>query len=298
MRCKRSRTRCAIVAFMSMMLLLSMSCQTTSNEKQRAVSVTILPQQYLAEQIAGDRFTINCVVPANSSPEAYDPTPRQLMAVEESDAYMQVGMLGFELAWIDKLAQNNPAMKLYNTSEGVDMIEGLHEHRHADGSVHAATTVDPHVWCSPRNVRVMARNMYDAFVELDADGKSYYERNYYQLLHRIDSVENLVHSILSPCRGTAFAIFHPSLTYLARDYGLTQLCLEEMGKESSAMAMKNIIDEARNRQVKVVFVQREFNSRQVETFAHELGLEIVTINPLNYHWEEEIVKIAYAIAQQ
>lgn len=297
MRCKRNRTRCAIIALMAM-LLVSVSCQTASSHKQRVVSVTILPQQYLAEQIAGERFTINCVVPANSSPEAYDPTPRQLMEVEESEAYMQVGMLGFELAWIDKFVQNNPAMKLYNTSEGIDMIENLHEHRHADGSVHSATTFDPHVWCSPRNVRVMARNMYNAFVELDADGKSYYEHNYHQLLHRIDSVENLVQNILSPCCGTAFAIFHPSLTYMARDYGLTQLCIEEMGKESSALAMKNIIDEARNRQVKVVFVQREFNSRQVETFAHELGLEIVTINPLNYHWEEEIVKIAYAIAQQ
>lgn len=280
------------------LLLLMLSCTAPRQHDERVVSVTILPQQYLAEQIAGDRFDIHCVVPLNSNPEAYDPTPEQLMAVERSEAYLRVGMLGFEMAWMDRLVRNNPDMKVYDTSLGVDMIENEHTHTHGNGVVHAAHTVDPHIWCSPRNVRVMAQNMYNAFVELDPEGTEYYRRNYNALIQRVDSVDGVLTDILQPHRGAAFAIYHPSLTYLARDYGLLQLCIEQAGKESSARAMKQVVEQARAADVAVVFVQKEFDSRQVVTFAQEVDAPIVTINPLNYDWAEEMIHIANAIARE
>ena len=73
--------------------------------------------------------------------------------------------------------------------------------------------------------------------------------------------------------------------------------IENMGKENSAVALKNTVDEAIEHDVKVVFVQQEFNPRQVETFARELDAEVVKINPLNYDWATEIIDIAHAIAR-
>ena len=67
-----------------------------------------------------------------------------------------------------------------------------------------------------------------------------------------------------------------------------------MGKENSAIVLKNVVDEAIDKDVKVVFVQQEFNPRQVETFARELGVDVVMINPLNYDWATEIIDIAHA----
>lgn len=275
--------------------LLLVSCSSSTTPQRPTISVTILPQKHLAEKIVGDRFTINCVVPANSNPEAYDPTPAQLMEIDRSQAYMRVGMLGFEMAWMERIQHNSPHLQVYDTSTGVDMIIAPHTHSHDDGHQHI---VDPHIWCSPRNARIMAQNIYNAAVELDSENKSYYKANYDKLLQHIDSIDAVITEILLPVAGRSFAIYHPSLTYMARDYGLKQITLEDVGKENSAMGLKRVVDEARQCGVEVVFIQREFNSRQVETFAHELGAEVVVINPLNYNWGEEMINIAYAIARQ
>ena len=279
-------------------LLFMSSCNNVSHDDRRVVSVTILPQKYLAEQIAGDYFVINCVVPANSNPEAYDPTPMQLMEIDRSEAYLRVGgMLGFEMTWMDRLSQNNPNMKVYDTSQGIDMLTTTHCHAHDNGATHVCNAVDPHIWSSPRNMRIMAQNICMALVELDTVHSAYYRANCDKLIQRIDSVDSVVLQVLEPCKGSAFAIYHPSLSYLARDYGLLQLCLENMGKENSAVALKNTVEEAIERDVKVVFVQQEFNPRQVETLARELNAEVVMINPLNYDWATEIIDIAHAIAR-
>ena len=60
-----------MVALFSCFLLVC-SC-IRQPEQKRIVTVTIQPQKYFAEKIAGDRFDINCIVPNGSNPEAYDP---------------------------------------------------------------------------------------------------------------------------------------------------------------------------------------------------------------------------------
>ena len=120
--------------------------------------------------------------------------------------------------------------------------------------------------------------------------------NYEKLLDRIGEVDSIVTEVLGRVPGRTFAIYHPTLSYLAEDYGVVQLCLENAGKESSALHLKQMIAEARESNVKTVFVQREFNAKQVETFAAETGARVTIINPLNYDWDKEIIRIAYAIA--
>ena len=273
------------------------SCSWSTEKDSRIVTVTILPQKFFAEQIAGDRYEINCIVPAGSNPEAYDPSPSHLVHLGKSEAYFRIGQIGFEMAWMDKLEQNNPSMKIFDTSEGVHMLTGVHTHEH-DGKTHSAVIVDPHIWCSPKNAYIIARNMYEAFVQLDPKNRDYYAANYETLLSRIAKVDSAVTAELDSVQGRAFAIYHPSLSYLARDYGVVQLCLENDGKEASALYLKQAVEAARACDVHVVFVQKEFNARQVETFATEIGAHVVTINPLNYDWETEMINIAHAIANE
>ena len=120
---------------------------------------------------------------------------------------------------------------------------------------------------------------------------------------RLDSLEgvitrtdSLVRRLLSEGAPRAFLIYHPALSYFARDYGLTQLCLEEGGKEPSPAHLQTLIRTCREQGVRTVFVQREFDSRNAELVARELGARLVTINPLNYHWDEELVETARQLA--
>ena len=93
-----------------------------------------------------------------------------------------------------------------------------------------------------------------------------------------------------------FAIYHPSLSYLAKDYHLHQLSLEYNGKEPSAFYLKKAVDVAKENHVKVIFMQQECDANQAQSFAQENEARVVPINPLSYEWCEEPLHIADAIA--
>ena len=145
---KHVLTHCFLLA---LLLLTGASCRPGGAEAEGGkptLTVTLEPVRYFAEAIAGGRFEVNCMVPAGSSPETYDPTPRQLMELAASRAYLRIGYIGFEQAWMDRLEANAPQMQVFDLSEGVPLIrEADHEHeghRHAGG-------VEPHLWNSPSN---------------------------------------------------------------------------------------------------------------------------------------------------
>lgn len=270
------------------------------NKQQKPiVSVTILPQQYFAEKIAGDKFEIHTVVPNGSSPESYDPSPASLVNLSNSVAYFKIGYIGFELAWMDKLQHNAPEMKIFDTSKGIDLL--VNEQHQCNNPAHHHEIeggIDPHTWTSPANAEVIASNMRDAFIELDPKNRDYYEKNYAELLTEIHATRDSIASILKDNVGESFVIYHPSLTYLADEYGLHQFAIENQGKEPSAAFLKTLIDSVGNRNVKVIFIQQEFDEKNARLIAEEVGAKVVPINPLNYEWSKELIEIANALNEK
>lgn len=105
-------------------------------------------------------------------------------------------------------------------------------------------------------------------------------------------------SLLASSRGKAFVVWHPSLSYFARDYGLRQISLSPEGKEASVNMMQTAVDSARASGAEILFFQKEIDSRQAETANEQIGATLVNINPLSYNWNKEIINIANAIARQ
>ena len=93
-------------------------------------------------------------------------------------------------------------------------------------------------------------------------------------------------------------IYHPALSYFARDYGLLQISIEESGKEPTPAHLKNLIDFCRTNDVDVIFVQPEFDSRNAEIIARETKSRVVPINPLSYDWQEEMIGVAKALTDK
>ena len=282
---KMKRVEFLFILFCCTVLFSCVNMET----KKAAITVTIQPQKYFAEKIAGGRFEINCIVPEGSSPETYDPSPSLLVKAAKSEAYFKIGYIGFEIAWLDKLIQNTPGLQVFDNSIGVefctdtipvDSTEVASSHIHFSG-------INPHIWCSPRQAVIIIENMYKAFVALDPKHQSEYEENYKNLLAEVSQVDSIFTERLAPLKGKAFVVFHPSLSYLARDYGLEQISLESDGKEPSAKHFKEMVDLARRKQAKVFFVQKEFDRKNIEVFAREFDGKIIEINPLNYNWIDE-----------
>jgi zinc transport system substrate-binding protein len=139
--------------------------------------------------------------------------------------------------------------------------------------------------------------MYNAVVALDPENKAYYAKNLHKLMTSLDSLDNAVTAKLQGKQGEAFVVWHPSLSYFARDYGLEQIALSPEGKEVSIASLQATIDSARADNARVFFIQKDIDSRQADVANQQIGAKPIAINPLSYNWDKEILTIANALAE-
>jgi zinc transport system substrate-binding protein len=255
------------------------------------VTVSIIPQQFFVNQIAGDWLNLNIMIPPGGSPATYEPTPQQMMSLSNSQAYFKIGHISFEQAWMDKLSSVNPKMKIIDTSNGLELISeeawnDEEEHNHDHSGHHHYHGVNPHIWLSPSLVKHQAQIIFKNLVELYPEHRERMQQNLYQFVSQCDSTQNTLDSLLKKANGTSFIVYHPVWSYLARDYGLKQIAIEHNGKEATADKLKQIIDFAKTENIKVVFVQKEFSDAQAQTIAKEIGGKVIHMNPLAYNWFE------------
>ena len=270
-------------------LFICFACGNTAQKSEKAIiTVTIEPLRYFTEAIAGENYQVVSMVPKGSSPESYDPTPQQLVSLSKSQAYFRIGHIGFEQAWMKKLEANCPDMKVYDTSKGIDLIR---DKGHWHGNHFHEGGVEPHIWNSTQNALIIADNIYQALCELDSTHQADYKNRLDSLKQSIQQTDAETRKLLENADST-FLIYHPALSYFARDYGLKQISIEEGGKEPSPAQLKKLIETCRNENVHTIFVQQEFDQRNAQLIAHELGINIVSINPLSYDWTEEMLRTA------
>ena len=273
-------------------LFICFACGNTAQKSEKAIiTVTIEPLRYFTEAIAGENYQVVSMVPKGSSPESYDPTPQQLVNLSKSQAYFRIGHIGFEQAWMKKLEANCPDMKIYDTSKGIDLIR---DKGHWHGNHFHEGGVEPHIWNSTQNALIIADNIYQALCELDSTHQADYKNRLDSLKQSIRQTDAETRRLLENADST-FLIYHPALSYFARDYGLKQISIEEGGKEPSPAQLKDLIETCRNENIHTIFVQQEFDQRNAQLIAHELGLNIVSINPLSYDWTEEMLRTAKAL---
>ena len=280
----------------SVLCLALVSCGSKNRQTDRRplLTVSIEPLRYFVQAVGGDKVQVVSMVPDGTSPETYDPTPQQLMALSRSRAFLRIGYIGYERVWADKLQQNAPRVKFFDMSEEVPLL-GDSDEEH-DGHVHAGG-VDPHIWNSVSNANVIAYNVYKALCETVPADEAYFKHRLDSLKQEIQRIDGKVKACLAGGQ-TAFLIYHPALTYFAHEYGLHQISIEKGGKEPSPAYLQQLIKRCRKEGVKTIFVQKEFDERNAEIIAHELGVKIITINPLSSDWVGEIIRMARALSGQ
>lgn len=263
------------------------SCTKQDDGCKPILAVSIEPQQKMLEEIVGDNFEVITILTKGANPESFEPSVSQRRKASKAQAYFTIGYLPFEEALSSSLGKNT---KIINTSEGIEPITGTHSHglkekNHDD-------TEDPHIWTSINNGKHIAYNMYKAMSEIDEINKDEYKMRYESLASRLDSIDDAISRSLESTKSRAFAVWHPSLSYFARDYGLHQISVGQESKEISPTTIRNVVNEAKKDSVTVFFFQKEYDSRQAENINKEIGARLVPINPLDYNWENELIKIA------
>ena len=272
-----------------------LSCSVNKSDKnEKVITVSILPFKYFVEGIAGGEYNINVIVPPGASPATFEPPPSVIRSLQHSELVVFNGYLGFEQAWMDKLMQVNPDIKTLFLAENQDLI-AAGEHKHGDH--HHYEGVDPHFWMSPVSARIIAKDIFN-FLVLNYPGDStIFKENYIQIMGEINEADSYLTDSFSDITNRSFLIFHPALSYMARDYNLTQIPIEFEGKDPSASWLGEVIKRALSDSIKTIMVQKEFNRKSAETIAAEIDASVVDIFPLSDDWVNSVRDVADAILE-
>ncbi len=275
-----------------MLIILSQACNTGNHPgtEKPVVCVSILPQKYFLEQLAGDLVEVNVMIPPGANPATYEPTVSQLTKLDRSKLYFRIGYVGFELSWMEKISSVNPDMEVVDLSTGILLIHGDENGDQGDSHHHGGT--DPHIWMSARNAALIASNMVEALTNLLPDQKELLTSNLEVLLGEIESLDKEISTMMSGLDHRSFMIYHPALTYFARDYRLEQLPLELEGKNPSPAHMKKMADLGRIHHIKTIFLQKQFDQKNAQVLAAEIGARVVFFDPLAPDWHSQMLFIA------
>lgn len=288
--------RMALVVWALVFVACGRNGASDQNDKP-IITVSIDPQKQMLQSIVGDKIDVVSFMPPGVNPENFDPQMSVMKNVSKSRAYFRIGQFGFENAVVDKVLKNHPEILTVDTSEGIELIKGTHSHYDGTGEHSDELDVDPHVWSSIKNARVITRNMYEAVVELDPANKDFYEANYRKFNASLDSLDCELTSVLEPCRGMAFLVWHPSLSYFAKDYDLHQISLGQENKEMSVRSLRDKINEAKEHAASVFFTQSDIDEGKAEPIIGQVDVETYPINLLDYDWSGQLRNVASKIVE-
>ncbi len=282
------------ILMITVLFLAACAANPQVEEQKPVITVSVLPQQYFVQRLAGEYFTVNVMVQPGESPENYEPTPQQMRALSTAIAYISIGV-PFENVWLDKIASANPAMMMVDSTVGIQKLPIVgHDHEDED---HAGEELDPHIWTSPQLVKIQAQNITDALIKIDPDHEAEFKINLESFIKDINQLDTELIDLFDGLDQKKFMIFHPSLGYFANDYGLNQIPIEIGGTEPSAQELAQFINVAKEENVHVIFVQPEFSKRSAETIAAEIDGTVVELFVLSPDWLNNLRRIGQTIAE-
>lgn len=273
------------------------------NEKIN-IMVSILPQVEFVERIGGNKVDVTEMIPPGFSPATYDPSPEQLKKLQDAEIYFRIGHIPFEQAQMNKLSNLNSKMIVVDTSKNVPLLQleshshgDEDKHEHAEEHVHEGGT-DPHIWLSPKLVKIQAKNISDALISYKPEYEDYFSSNYIEFINDLDELDDTLKETFKPINEETILVFHPAFGYLADAYNFHQEAIEIEGKDPSPEHLKNIIDEAKEDDAQVIFVQKQFSTKSAESIADEIDGAVVQIDPLAKNYIDNMINMAETIVKK
>ena len=270
---------------LSLFIACGKSLRPVQSDKS-IIAVTIVPEETFVKAVCGDLADVVTLVPPGSSPENYEPTPDIMQRLEQSSLYFSIGVQ-VESAYI--LSSIKDTVKVVALADEVAAV--YPDRTFCEGER------DPHIWLSPKRVKVMVTAIARELAALDPDNAAVYQQNANAYLAQLDELDTQLKTTFEKAPVKKFVVFHPAFGYLADDYGLTMYALEEEGKEATAQHMQEVIDLAKSENIKAIFYQSEIDSRQSAAFAEEIGGKTIALEPLSADYINNLKAMANLIAE-
>lgn len=294
----RSLTIFFIIISLNISVFAATNNEVTEKDNKLTIYSSIIPLQFFVDKIGGERVNSSVLVGPGKSPTTYQPTPKQIVGLSGASVLFTVGV-PFEKAYLGKTISTLKDLTVIDSAKNIEKHEITGHHGHGDEDEEEqndADNLDPHVWLSPKLSMIIARNILNALIEVDQEGKEQYTKAYDNLIIELKQTELKISELLTPLNGKTVFVYHPSFGYLFDDYGITQEAVETGGKEPTPAQLESIIKEARNDEVKIIIVQPEFSKKSAEVIASAIDGSVTTLNPLEYDYCTNLVSIATTLA--
>lgn len=280
----------SIVLMVIILVLTAFSTVSCGSDKEKSgkpvVAVTIVPEETFVKAVCGELAETVTLVPPGNSPENYEPTPLLMAQFEKADLYFPIGVPTEEANILSKVGDDTKVVALQ------DEVAAVYPDRTFESGER-----DPHIWLSPKRVKVMIDVIAQEMCALDPENADTYNTNASSYKAQLDALDAEIKSALEGVQNKKFIVYHPAFGYLADDYGLTMYALEEEGKEATAEHLQEMIDLAKAENIKVIFYQEEIDSSQSEAFAEEIGGKTIQLSPLAADYIENLKNMAELMAE-
>ncbi len=170
-------------------LILVFATTSVPAETRLNVVTTLPDYAFLAQYVGGGRVSVRAIVSGDQDAHFIRPKPSFATALRKADVLVATG-LDLEL-WIQTVIDNSGNGKIrsgqagyVSVSSGMNLLEKPKTMSRAEGGVHIYG--NPHLTCSPINMKIAAKNIATGLIKNDPEGKEVYLQNLEKLHKELD----------------------------------------------------------------------------------------------------------------
>ncbi|MFN4194488.1 MAG: metal ABC transporter substrate-binding protein [Thermosynechococcus sp.] len=258
--------------------------EATPAEPELTIVTTFLPITAFTKAVAGDRATVEQLLPHNIDPHDFQARPEDVQRLSTARVLVKNG-LEME-TFLDKLIENaaNPDLKIIDTSAGVATIarekhDHDHDHDH-DHQGHSHGEFNPHIWLDPKRAMQQVKNIRDGLIAIDPEGAAIYEKNTAAFIQELEALDALAREKLTPFAGKTFVVYHDVAPYFAESYNLKTTYLVGIPSVNPSPAdVQRVMQAVQQSDLKTLLT--EPGQEQVfESLAKDLGVKVSVFDPL------------------
>jgi ABC-type Zn uptake system ZnuABC Zn-binding protein ZnuA len=263
------------------LLLFTSACERDTGEVDGRLKVVVTTNIVgdVVGVIGGDLIDLKVLLPVNSDPHSFEPTPRDVVAITDADLIFTSGA-GLE-GFLDPLLETaSGEAELVSLSDDIELLVVETDHEgdlHGDGDEGG----DPHVWFDPSNVIIWAETVSRVLRTYDPNNADIYEDRTGKYISDLKSLDNWIDDQVSqiPISDRQLVSDHASFGYFARRYGFMQVgavfpAFSTMS-EPSAQDLSNLEDLISSNEVNAIFVGENVNPDLSRQIAMDTGVNLV-----------------------
>lgn len=303
-----------LALFLSILMLTSCATKpenkegtSTKEEGKKVVNTSFYPIEFATKEIVKDKMEVKSVIPAGVEVHDWEPSLKDMENLKESKLVL---INGLELeSWIEDAKKVVDNDKIVDLSGGIDLIkadeddhdyeddhdhEDEHDHDHEEEEGHGHHhhhhgEFDPHIWLSLRNFQIVSKNICEAVSNADPENKEFYEQNFEELKNKLNELDRKYAGEFEKNKGKHIIVPHEAFGYMARDYNLVQIPIENLTSDSEPdlKTIANIVDTAKSEGIKTVFYEGEDSGKVPQTIAKEIGGKAMPIHTLEFITDEQ-----------